>query len=125
MTLLIVCHSVLCNANRVKDRSFSENLTSILDIQLPQPPDVRKDDLQAECGVCYAQYLPIDDELGLKSGSSTDYTCENNNCSRAFHSVCLRDWLRSITTTRQSFDVLFGNCPYCSSPVAVKFITKK
>ncbi|XP_027179295.1 E3 ubiquitin-protein ligase FANCL isoform X2 [Coffea eugenioides] len=110
---------------QVKDRSFSENLTSILDIELPQPPEVRKDDRQTECGVCYAQYLPIDDELGSKSGSATDYTCENNNCSRAFHSVCLRDWLRSITTTRQSFDVLFGNCPYCSNPVAVKIINKK
>ncbi|KAL3525560.1 hypothetical protein ACH5RR_013932 [Cinchona calisaya] len=108
----------------LKDRSFSENLISILDIKLPEPPDVRKDDQQAECGVCYAQYLPIDDELGSKSGSATDYTCENNNCSRAFHSVCLGDWLRSITTTRQSFDVLFGNCPYCSNPVAVRMIAK-
>lgn len=43
----------------------------------------------------------IDDELGDKSGSGTDCTCENNSCSRAFHSVCLGDWLRSITTTRQ------------------------
>ncbi|CAN0864986.1 E3 ubiquitin-protein ligase FANCL [Linum grandiflorum] len=56
------------------------------------------------------------------SGSATDYTCENTNCSRAFHSVCLGDWLRSITTTRQSFDVLFGNCPYCSDPVAIKIV---
>nr|CAB3493401.1 unnamed protein product [Digitaria exilis] len=58
--------------------------------------------------------------LGAHSGCATDYTCENPSCSRAFHSICLRDWLRSITTTRQSFDVLFGNCPYCSDPVAVK-----
>jgi len=42
-----------------------------------------------------------DDELGAHSGCATDYTCENPSCSRAFHSVCLRDWLRSITTTRQ------------------------
>ncbi|KAJ0464586.1 putative E3 ubiquitin-protein ligase FANCL [Helianthus annuus] len=67
----------------------------------------------------------IDDELGPKSGSKTDYTCENTTCSKAFHSVCLGDWLRSITTTRQSFDVLFGNCPYCSQPVAVKIGARK
>ena len=59
MTLLIACHGVLFNSNRVKNRSFSENLTSILDIELPQPPEVRKDDRQTECGVCYAKYLPI------------------------------------------------------------------
>ena len=44
---------------------------------------------------------PPDDELGAHSGCVTDYTCENPSCSRAFHSVCLRDWLRSITSTRQ------------------------
>ncbi|KAJ0486182.1 putative E3 ubiquitin-protein ligase FANCL [Helianthus annuus] len=69
--------------------------------------------------------IPSNDELGPKSGSKTDYTCENTTCSKAFHSVCLGDWLRSITTTRQSFDVLFGNCPYCSQPVAVKIGARK
>lgn len=43
----------------------------------------------------------IDDELGAKSGSATDYTCDNITCNRTFHSVCLGDWLRSITTRRQ------------------------
>ncbi|KAL0343449.1 UNVERIFIED_CONTAM: E3 ubiquitin-protein ligase FANCL [Sesamum angustifolium] len=107
-----------------KDKSFPENLARVFDTQLTQPPHVQKNEEQVECGICYAQYLPIDDELGAKSGSATDYTCENGNCNRAFHSVCLGDWLRSITTTRQSFDVLFGNCPYCSDPIAVKISTK-
>ncbi|RLN18648.1 uncharacterized protein C2845_PM02G03810 [Panicum miliaceum] len=103
-------------------KKFHENLAGVLDFALPAPPSVSsvKDDEQAECGICYAKHLPVDDELGAHSGCATDYTCENPSCSRAFHSVCLRDWLRSITTTRQSFDVLFGNCPYCSDPVAVK-----
>lgn len=60
---------MLCNVYRVKDRSFSENLTSILDIQLPKHPDVLKDDKQTECGVCYAQYLPI----GIDSFLSGDF----------------------------------------------------
>ncbi|KAK4393510.1 E3 ubiquitin-protein ligase FANCL [Sesamum angolense] len=107
-----------------KAKSFPENLARVFDTQLPQPPHVQKNEEQVECGICYAQYLPIDDELGAKSGSATDYTCENGNCNRAFHSVCLGDWLRSITTTRQSFNVLFGNCPYCSDPIAVKISTK-
>lgn len=108
-----------------KDNAFTANLMNVLNIQLPQPLNDQKNDHQTECGVCYAQYLPIDDELGPKSGSGIDYTCENYNCSRAFHSVCLGDWLRSITTTRQSFNVLFGNCPYCSNPVAVRITSSK
>ncbi|KAK2981236.1 hypothetical protein RJ640_030625 [Escallonia rubra] len=122
---------LLINANdprsipEMKGKLLPENLASVLDTQLPGPPDAHKSGQHSECGICYAQYLPIDDELGAKSGSGTDYTCDNNTCSRAFHSVCLGDWLRSITTTRQSFDVLFGNCPYCSEPVAVKISTKK
>ncbi|XP_042495232.1 E3 ubiquitin-protein ligase FANCL isoform X1 [Macadamia integrifolia] len=108
----------------MKDKPFPENLVSVLEIVLPGPPDIQKDDQKFECGICYAQYLPIDDDLGAKSGSCPDYTCDNANCSRAFHSLCLGDWLRSITTTRQSFDVLFGSCPYCSEPVAVKVNAK-
>ncbi|KAJ1293806.1 hypothetical protein BS78_01G096900 [Paspalum vaginatum] len=103
-------------------KKFHENLAAILDFALPAPPSASnvKNNEQADCGICYATHLPVDDELGAHSGRATDYTCENPSCSRAFHSVCLKDWLRSITTTRQSFDVLFGNCPYCSDPVAVK-----
>nr|XP_043631528.1 E3 ubiquitin-protein ligase FANCL [Erigeron canadensis] len=108
-----------------KDKVFAENLANLLEFQLPGPPGVEKNDQQIECGICYSQFLPTDDELGSKSGGRTDYTCENSTCSKAFHSVCLEDWLRSITTTRQSFDVLFGNCPYCSEPVAVKIGTRK
>jgi hypothetical protein len=50
---------------------------------------------------------PSDDELGTHSGCVTDYTCENASCHRAFHSLCLRDWLRSITTTRQYVEMGF------------------
>ncbi|CAN1342919.1 E3 ubiquitin-protein ligase FANCL [Linum perenne] len=106
-----------------KESRYADNLASIFETGLPTRQEVGKNDQQqAECGICYTHCLPIDDELGSMSGSATDYMCENTNCSRAFHSVCLGDWLRSITTTRQSFDVLFGNCPYCSDPVAIKII---
>ncbi|XP_009338971.2 E3 ubiquitin-protein ligase FANCL isoform X2 [Pyrus x bretschneideri] len=104
----------------LKDKPFLENLECLLETQLPMPPDVKKNDQQVECGICYAQSLPIDDELRDKNGTGTDCTCDNTSCNKAFHSICLVDWLRSITTTRQSFDVLFGSCPYCSEPVAVK-----
>ncbi|XP_057976017.1 uncharacterized protein LOC131163418 isoform X4 [Malania oleifera] len=110
----------------INEKLPSENLVNVLEIQLPRPQHVQNNNhLQVECGICYAQHLPFDDELGAKSGSGTDYTCDNINCRRNFHSICLGDWLRSITTTRQSFNVLFGNCPYCSEPVAVKISTHR
>ncbi|KAG6504142.1 E3 ubiquitin-protein ligase FANCL-like isoform X2 [Zingiber officinale] len=102
------------------DKPFHENLATLLERQLPGPPVLHKDEDQIDCGICYARYLPVDDELGADSGSAPDYTCDNPSCRKAFHSICLRDWLHSITTTRQSFGVLFGDCPYCSEPVAVK-----
>ncbi|XP_051141453.1 uncharacterized protein LOC127258592 isoform X2 [Andrographis paniculata] len=103
-----------------RGKPFPENFEHVFDSPSLQQPCAEKNKEQVECGICYSQYLPIDDELGAKSGSATDYTCENAHCNRAFHTICLVDWLRSITTTRRSFDVLFGNCPYCSDPVAVK-----
>ncbi|KAJ0242015.1 Uncharacterized protein HA466_0213440 [Hirschfeldia incana] len=110
-----------------KEKSFPENLQCILGAELPKPLglQVEDDHQQVECGICYAQFLPTDEELGARSGMRTDYTCENISCNKSFHSLCLTDWLRSITTTRQSFDVLFGNCPYCSDPVAVKINMNK
>ncbi|KAI4326027.1 hypothetical protein MLD38_031383 [Melastoma candidum] len=103
-----------------KEKPFSENLESVLGFCLPKPSNEENSDMQAECGICYSYHLPVEDELGPSSGSGTDFTCENASCSRAFHSICLIDWLRSITTTRQSFDVLFVKCPYCSEAIAVK-----
>ncbi|MQL82105.1 hypothetical protein Taro_014579 [Colocasia esculenta] len=105
----------------VNSKPFPENLETLLGVALPSPPCVTlKDNELAECGICYVHCLPVDQELGAKNGITVDYTCDNPNCRKAFHTVCLRDWLRCITTTRQSFDVLFGKCPYCSEAVAVK-----
>ncbi|KAL3639132.1 hypothetical protein CASFOL_017039 [Castilleja foliolosa] len=108
-----------------KEKSFAENLGNVFDTKLLLPQPEKNVEEQVECGICYTRFLPTDDELGAKSGSETDYRCENGSCNQAFHSVCLIDWLRSITTTRQSFDVLFGSCPYCSDPIALKIGTVK
>ncbi|XP_031384766.1 E3 ubiquitin-protein ligase FANCL isoform X2 [Punica granatum] len=103
-----------------KGKSFADNLTCMLEFQLPKAPDIVQTNDEVECGICYAQYLPLGDELEAKRECGIDYRCDNANCSRGFHSICLVEWLRSISTTRQSFDVLFGNCPYCSEAIAVK-----
>ena len=50
-------HSILFP--RMKDKSLIENFAAALETSLPGPPDVRKNYQQVECGICYAQFLPI------------------------------------------------------------------
>lgn len=107
-----------------KDKPIAENLSSVLEIRLPSPLDTERTTQTLDCGICYAEFLLIDEEVVEQSCSKTDFRCDNANCGRAFHSICLVEWLQSITTTRRSYGVLFGNCPYCSVPVAVRVNNK-
>ena len=43
-----------------------------------------------------------------------------DGCSKPFHKACLCEWLSALPSTRQSFNRLFGECPYCSRPVTVE-----
>ncbi|KAK4752527.1 hypothetical protein SAY87_021325 [Trapa incisa] len=104
----------------MEEKPFVDNLAYVFGFQLPKPPEIVQRDNEAECGICYSQCLPLDDEVEGNRWCGIDYTCDNSKCSRGFHNLCLVEWLRSISTTRQSFDVLFGNCPYCCEPIAVK-----
>lgn len=54
---------------RTADKKFHENLSTVLDFELPQPPSVSiKDDQQADCGICYATHLPIGELIYSASG---------------------------------------------------------
>jgi len=92
------------------------NLEELLDLKLPQRE--RDDDgggskeFTLECGICYAFRL---DGVGIP-----DTACEFEPCSRPYHRSCLFEWLRSVPDSRQSFDTLFGQCPYCSKPISVR-----
>ncbi len=48
-----------------------------------------------------------------------DIVCENVKCARSFHSSCLLEWLRSLPSTRQSFNTLFGSCPFCNEGISI------
>ncbi|KAH7301100.1 hypothetical protein KP509_23G012300 [Ceratopteris richardii] len=106
-----------------KAKLLTENLIEILDIVFPLPEVNAQDDISVSCGICYTFRLPDNDPTNKsfgKEGSIPDRACDNGNCGRPFHTDCLVEWMRTISTTRQSFDVLFGECPYCSHPMAVK-----
>ena len=47
----------------MRDKPFSENLECLLKTQLPRPADEEKNNHLVECGICYAQYLPIGNVL--------------------------------------------------------------
>jgi len=44
---------------RAKDKPYLENLTCLLETQLPRPTDGQTNNQQVECGICYAQCLPV------------------------------------------------------------------
>jgi E3 ubiquitin-protein ligase FANCL len=126
-----------------------ENLSALLGAPLPEKSSGGEDggivaeDVGAECAICYNYRRPIEGEEGGEVAGPDDGTdvvmieggnlekeedqgdvpeinCDNAACGKPFHRLCLREWLAADATTRQSFDTLFGACPYCSSPIAVK-----
>uniref|UniRef100_A0A0F8AB09 E3 ubiquitin-protein ligase FANCL n=1 Tax=Larimichthys crocea TaxID=215358 RepID=A0A0F8AB09_LARCR len=36
-----------------------------------------------------------------------------------------KSWLRALPSSRQSFSIVFGECPYCSKPITVKMAAHK
>jgi E3 ubiquitin-protein ligase FANCL len=98
------------------------NLIQCLEIDnLPSPQSkvVDVSNIQMECSICYSFNLQTT-ENGENVSLIPDKICDNVKCAKAFHRLCLYEWLRSIPVTKQSFDTLFGQCPYCSSLINVK-----
>ncbi|KAF9362995.1 hypothetical protein BGX34_005094 [Mortierella sp. NVP85] len=93
-----------------ENRMPRENLEVLLELPngFPSPVTVTKDEMNIECGICYSFRF---------DGHIPDQLCSHSKCQQPFHRVCLYEWLRSIPTTRQSFNTLFGACPYCSETI--------
>eukprot|EP00474_Spongospora_subterranea_P000985 CRZ01443.1 hypothetical protein [Spongospora subterranea] len=86
-----------------------ENLEAILNLKLPAKKVQGEDtEFLLECGICYA---PEHD------GVVADRICDNVRCGRPFHNSCLIEWLKAIPNSRQSFQTVFGSCPYCSTQI--------
>jgi len=92
------------------DRSLLNNLEEVLDLDFPSPVDTSVSEFSMDCGICYC--LHLDEEV-------PNIVCEDKRCAQAFHKACLYEWLRSLSS-RQSFNTIFGECPFCSHPIKVK-----
>lgn len=96
-------------------QSLLQNLKSILEIDFPTATEEQREEFREECGICYMYRF---------NDNATDKMCDDVRCSRPFHTICLYEWLKELPSSRQSFDVLFGNCPYCEKPITCKILLK-
>ncbi|XP_077771592.1 E3 ubiquitin-protein ligase FANCL isoform X1 [Canis aureus] len=91
------------------ENSLLQNLKDVLEIDFPARANLEKSDFSMDCGICYAYQL---------DGAIPDQVCDNLQCGQPFHQICLYEWLRGLLTSRQSFNIIFGECPYCSKEEA-------
>ncbi|XP_043845769.1 E3 ubiquitin-protein ligase FANCL isoform X1 [Dromiciops gliroides] len=98
------------------ENSLLQNLKNVLEIEFPVRAVLEKSDFTMDCGICYAYRL---------EGAIPDQVCDNAQCGQPFHQTCLYEWLRGLLTSRQSFNIIFGECPYCSKPITLKMSGRK
>ncbi|XP_077648032.1 E3 ubiquitin-protein ligase FANCL isoform X2 [Urocitellus parryii] len=98
------------------ENSLLQNLKDVLEIDFPARGILEKSDFTMDCGICYAYKL---------DGTIPDQVCGNLQCGQPFHQICLYEWLRGLLTSRQSFNIIFGECPYCSKPITLKMSGRK
>ncbi|XP_074062701.1 E3 ubiquitin-protein ligase FANCL isoform X1 [Macrotis lagotis] len=98
------------------ENSLLQNLKNVLEIEFPARAILEKSDFTMDCGICYAYRL---------EGAIPDQVCDNSQCGQPFHQTCLYEWLRGLLTSRQSFNIIFGECPYCSKPITLKISGRK
>ncbi|XP_038150653.1 E3 ubiquitin-protein ligase FANCL [Cyprinodon tularosa] len=98
------------------DSSVLNNLRDVLEIEFPSPATHEKSSFNMECGICYSYRL---------ENAIPDQVCNDPRCGQPFHQACLYEWLRALPSSRQSFNLVFGECPYCSKPITVKMAVQK
>ncbi|KAK2823920.1 hypothetical protein Q5P01_021095 [Channa striata] len=96
--------------------SVLHNLRDVLEITFPSPATHEKSNFSTECGICYSYRL---------EAAIPDQVCNDPRCGQPFHQACLYEWLRTLPSSRQSFNIVFGECPYCSKPITVKMSAQK
>ncbi|XP_077342178.1 E3 ubiquitin-protein ligase FANCL [Lithobates pipiens] len=97
------------------DVGLLQNIKDVLEIDFPSRTDFDKSDFSMECGICYAYRL---------DSAIPDQVCDDPHCGQPFHQACLYEWLNSLPSSRQSFNIIYGECPYCSKPITLKLLNK-
>jgi E3 ubiquitin-protein ligase FANCL len=90
-------------------RTVRENLQIVLETEFPKPTVATAEEFSVECGVCYTYRL-----------EGVIPSCACDGCNQVFHHSCLQEWLQALPNCQQSFDSVFGSCPYCSKSISVK-----
>ena len=93
------------------ERGLAQQLEDLLGFPLPRRDGKGSEDAVGMCGICYTHKL---------HGKAPAVACENPKCDQLFHSSCLQEWLQSNRTSRQTFGVQYGACPYCDATVVCK-----
>ncbi|XP_073528505.1 E3 ubiquitin-protein ligase FANCL isoform X1 [Phyllobates terribilis] len=92
-----------------------QNLKDILETDFPSKSDFAKSDFTMDCGICYAYRL---------DSAIPDQVCNDPHCAQPFHQACLYEWLNGLPSSRQSFNIIYGECPYCTKPITLKLLNK-
>ncbi|OCT79725.1 hypothetical protein XELAEV_18026534mg, partial [Xenopus laevis] len=87
------------------ENGLLQNLKDVLEIEFPPRSSVEKSDFSMDCGICYAYRL---------DSAIPDQVCDDPRCGQPFHQACLYEWLRGLPSSRQSFNIIYGECPYCN-----------
>lgn len=95
-------------------RTVLQNLEDLMEMEFPSPNNTKKEEFIGECGICYTYRLDM--ELPTK-------VCENPQCGQPYHQSCLHEWLKTLSTSRYSFNIVFGECPMCTKPITVTMTT--
>ncbi|XP_077189476.1 E3 ubiquitin-protein ligase FANCL isoform X2 [Paroedura picta] len=98
------------------EASLLQNLKEVLEMDFPSREALDKSDFSMDCGICYAYRL---------DGAIPDQVCDDSRCGQQFHQACLYEWLRGLPSSRQSYNVIFGECPYCNKQITLKMSLKK
>ena len=99
------------------------NLERILGQEFPSPDTSNKSDFSMECGVCYTYRIMPGADGKSKGGDKTAALLPDTSSRKLggqhFHTQCIGEWLQALPSSRRSFSVIFGNCPYCTAPISV------
>ncbi|KAI9295081.1 hypothetical protein K502DRAFT_349382 [Neoconidiobolus thromboides FSU 785] len=111
-----------------------KNLIQILqiDFQFQRAITTNNGQPTIECGICYCYKTEIsylNEEMNseeyltkLDKSQAPTFVCSNNYCNKIYHHQCLLQAIKHLPTSRQSYHVWFGKCPYCDTLLSISEI---